>query len=100
LNKPFPKLIKFKRSISKKVFGNNRQDSFYLFPIHLQLKDCRLAVDWTINREGFVIAKYPGQVKIPLDFVYDDKDIEKQSGNVNADFLKQFLNREYSIKME
>jgi hypothetical protein len=94
------KTIPVNDPLVKKVFGNNRQDSFYLFPIHFQLKDCQLAVDWTINREGFVVAKYPSQVKMPLDFVYDDQDIEKQSGNINVDFLKQFLNREYSITME
>jgi hypothetical protein len=53
-----------------------------------------------VNREGFVIARYPDLNGIPIGFIDEDKEIEKQSGNINKDFLKQFLQREFSIVVE
>jgi hypothetical protein len=84
----------------QKVFGKYRQDCFYLLPIHLQLKRSQLTVGWVVNREGFVIARYPDLNGIPIGFIDEDKEIEKQSGNINKDFLKQFLQREFSIVVE
>jgi hypothetical protein len=81
----------------KKVFGSFRQDSFYLFPMYLQITESQLAIDWAMNREGFVIAKFPDPNGLPIDFVYNDKDIAFQTGNINDDILKRFLKREYSI---
>ncbi len=81
----------------KKVFGSYRQDSFYFFPIYLQLAESQLTVDWAIKREGFAVAKFSDDKRIPIDFAYDDKDIAIQTGKVNDDVLKQILKREYSI---
>lgn len=94
------KTIPINDKLVKKVFGENRQDSFYLLPIHFQLKECQLAVDWAINRDGFVVAKFPSQNKLPIDFVDEDQEVVKQSGTVNEKFLKEFLNREFSILMK
>lgn len=94
------KVIPVEDELVSNVFGKNRQDSFYLFPIYLQLKESQLMVDWAINREGFVMAEFPSSNRLPIDFAYEDQDIEKQIGIVNQDILKQFLNREYSITIK
>jgi hypothetical protein len=77
LEKILSRISEIEDGIVKNVFGNYREDSFYLFPIHFLAKDCELVIDWAKNREGFILAEYP--VNIDFDYIKEDENIDKQN---------------------
>jgi hypothetical protein len=84
-----------KDSIVKNVFGNYREDSFYLFPIHFLTKDCELAIDWAKNRKGFILGSYP--MNVDFDYIKEYENIDEQNLQLSEEVLKEILKREYSV---
>jgi len=80
------------------VFGNYREDSFYLIPMHFLVKDCELIIDWAANREGFVLQRYP--IDVDFDYFKEDENQDKQDLKLNPEALKELLQREYSVFAE
>jgi len=77
------------------VFGNYREDSFYLLPMHFLSKECEVHIDWNENRTSFVLATYPTEVNI--EYFNEDKDQESQELQLDSEALTEFLRREYSV---
>lgn len=50
------------------VVGSTRYDAFYLLPVeHVARDECKLVIDWAINREGQVITEFdPVPSEVPV----------------------------------
>lgn len=82
----------------KKVFGENRIDYYYLIPFFYTQLTGELVIDWSANREGFVLCQLPKSVI--LDYSVTDANMYpygKESFNEKA--LSEFMEREFQIKM-
>jgi hypothetical protein len=83
-------------AVSAKVFGRERVDSFYLIPYGYTQVNAALCVDWKMNRDGFVLFKFPLNMK--LEFVMGKVRLWPEKGRkIDAEALKKFLIREFSF---
>ena len=78
------------------TFGKNRVDYFYLIPYDLTQIQSELLIDWSKNRKDFVLAKFPDGNK--LNFLKGAYTPDAK--NINVKVLKEFLIREYNLKIE
>jgi hypothetical protein len=74
------------------TFGKHRVDYYYLIPYALTRVYSQLMIDWSTNRQEFVLAKFPSEQAV-------DYKTEGASKNtmIDKNFLKQFLKREYNV---
>jgi len=75
------------------VFGDYREDSFYLLPIYFMMKDCKLVIDWGKNRKGFTLKEYPSD--LDEGYIVADKDPSDQGFELVEEALREILEREY-----
>jgi hypothetical protein len=95
----FSKQVKTLGDAAESMFGANRSHSYYLIPYAFTRTAGQVCVDWGKNRKGFIVAKFPGTLK--LDFVsrQEDKFPDKKK-SIDADTLGKFLDREFSFSAE
>jgi len=98
LEKILSKTHEVKEDLIKSVFGEYREDSFYLLPTHLFSKTGELAIDWAKNRSGFVLEKFPRETDV--DYIIMDVIPERQDLQLKEEALKDVLKREYSIEFK
>jgi hypothetical protein len=92
----FSKQVKTLGDAAEKVFGKNRNHSFYLLPYMFTRTAGEVCVDWGKNRKGFIVAKFPAVMK--LDFITAKKDmIPDKKNSIDAETLGKFLEREFSF---
>jgi len=75
------------------TFGKNRVDYYYLIPYKLTQVYGELMIDWSTNRQKFVLSKFPNQNAIDFDV----KKADTKNKPIDKDFLKIFLKREYNL---
>jgi len=75
------------------TFGKNRIDYYYLIPYQLTQTYGELMIDWSNNRQEFVLTKFPNQNAID----YDTKAADMKNKSIDMLFLKIFLKREYNL---
>ena len=81
------------------VFGANRMDSYYLYPHRYTQAEGELRIDWQINRKNFVLFKEPaGHKAVFQEFVDFNQNIK--SSKLDEAFLKQFVLREFKVKVK
>jgi hypothetical protein len=83
-----------KDSLAYSALGAFREDSFYLAPAGLMMRDGYVVVDFAIKRTGFRIYELPGT---PPDFIQADKRPMPAAG-VKADVkaVRAMMDREYT----
>lgn len=91
--------IPVKDKITKKVFGKNRIDYYYLLPYLLTLIPGQIMIDWNKNRKEFVVLQCPAGR--PLDYFTEDTpilpDFDKEIDMIS---FENFAKREYQIKFK
>jgi hypothetical protein len=78
--------------LTAKVFGENRWDGLFLFPVYLERDAQELLIDFAKNREGFVLSKFKSQNPEALKKYYL---IKPNAGKTNSDALLKIVSREF-----
>jgi hypothetical protein len=92
----FSKQVKTFGDAAEKVFGTNRNDSFYLIPYAFTRMAGEVCVDWGKNRKGFIVARFPATMK--LDFITAKNDMmPDKNKKIDAETLGKFIVREFSF---
>jgi len=79
---------------TKRTFGKNRVDYYYLMPYKQTQVKSEIFIDWTSNRKDFTLCKFPDGNK--LDYL-DKGHIIPGKKTADMDMLNSFLEREYDI---
>lgn len=83
-----------KDSLAFSVLGPYREDSFYLAPAGLMMRDGYVVVDFAIKRTGFRIYELPGS---PPDFIQADKRPMPMGGaKPDVKAVRAMMEREYT----
>lgn len=78
--------------LTTKVFGENRWDGLFLFPVYLERDAQELLMDYAKNRDGFVLTKFKPQ---KLESLNKYSFTKPSSAKPNLDALLKIISREF-----
>lgn len=81
----------------EEVFGKNRIDYYYVIPYGCTQLSGELTIDWSANRQNFVLCRLPEDVG--LDYITSENVLPDAKREINADALTVFMQREYGISI-
>ncbi len=89
--------IDVRDELTKKVFGTNRIDYYYLIPYYVTMKKGMLLLDWNKNRKQFFLVKYPASNKLKF---FDQGEMPVKDKQIEKNDLNTFMKREYMIQFK